>query len=284
MSTFADTAQRWRDGRDSYRPADDQRFNPTGHEVSLVSGNGEVNPFVVRHHYAHAVPNSGRFRFALHEGSRLVGVAIFGIPGGPTVLKSSFPFLGAPSQEAVELQRLVLLDEVLKNGESWFVSRCFKALKQEGVEAVVSFSDPVARYDGTKVIMPGHVGCVYQALSAWYTGRSKAAWAWYLANGYQINRRDVTKVQQSCSCCGTGRSTSGARGALERIIGWGARVPRRNECRRSWVKSVLPQIAERRRHGGNHRYVWGLAKPARKGLARIHGAPDASVYPKKVDA
>jgi hypothetical protein len=185
----------------------------------------------------------------------------------------------------VELQRLVLLDGVRKNGESWFVSRCFKTLKAEGVEAVVSFSDPVPRYDGETKIMPGHVGCVYQALSAWYTGRSKAAWAWYLANGYQINRRDVTKTQQSCSCCGSGKSISGADGAIERIIGWGARVPRRGECRRSWVDEVIPQIATRRRHGGNHRYVWGIAKAARKGLVQRHGGqPDASLYPKKVDA
>jgi hypothetical protein len=239
--------------------------------VELVRGDNDVRGFVVQHHYAHAFPNSGRFRFALREGNDLVGVAVFGVPAGPKVLASSFPFLSTPSQESVELQRLVLLDEVLKNGESWFVARCFKVLRAEGVEACVSFSDPTQ----------GHVGTVYQSLNAHHTGRSKAAWSWrLLADGYRINRRDITKIQQSCTCCGTGRSTGGADGAMVRFVSWGARLPRSGECRRAWINEILPTIAVRRKHPGNHRYTWGLSKGSKRGLRRIHGPVDATRYPK----
>ena len=276
-----DQGQRWRDGRDSYRPADDERFEPSKHEVVLLPGDGDVAPFVVKHHYARSCPNSGRFRFGLFDTSRpswgendegLVGVAVFGSPAGPKVLSSSFPFLGRESsQTAAELQRLVLLDEVLKNAESWFVARCFRELRQHAVEACVSFSDPDA----------GHVGCVYQALNAHYTGRSKAAWSWYLPGGNKINRRDLTKVQASCPCCGSGASASGAQGAMDRVVSWGAPAPLRGQCRRAWLSAALPRIAARRRHGGNHRFVWGLNKASKRGLRQLHGEIDSSVYPKK---
>ena len=59
-------------------------------------------------------------------------------------------------KDAVELGRLVLLDEVPGNGESWFIARCFELLRREGIVGVLSFSDPVPRTtaDGRKVL-PG---------------------------------------------------------------------------------------------------------------------------------
>lgn len=284
-------SQRWRNGRDSYRPADDERFEPRHYEVALVTRDADVRPFVARHHYSASLPNSGRYRFVLVDNrlpadERVVGASVFGSPSGPSVLSAAFPFLTSPNQEAAELQRLVLVDEVRKNGESWFVSQCFRTLKLAGLEAVVSYSDPSPRWDADGVVvMPGHVGCVYQALSAWYTGRARARWSWYVAeSGHQINERDLTKVRAKCPCCGSGKSADGGLGAVERLVGWGARRPKRGECFRSWLAAVLPTLGERRRHGGNHRYVWGIAKAARKGLVRLHdGQPDSTTYPKTID-
>jgi hypothetical protein len=39
----------------------------------------------------------------------------------------------------------VLLDEVPGNGETWFLGRAFRLLRQEGFVGVVSFSDPCQR-------------------------------------------------------------------------------------------------------------------------------------------
>ena len=56
--------------------------------------------------------------------------------------------------------------------ESWFVAQVFRQAALVGVRGIVSFSDPMPRAaaDGTTVT-PGHVGTIYQALNAVYTGR-----------------------------------------------------------------------------------------------------------------
>ena len=52
----------------------------------------------------------------------------------------------------------------------------------------------------------------------------------------------------------------------------------------AWLEGVLPTFCDRVFHNGNHRYVWGLSRAARKGLAQIHGGePDAGLYPKQID-
>lgn len=278
-------SQRWRERRAFYRPADDDRFEPARHEVvPVTSVEPYARPFVEGHHYSGTLPNSTRFAFLLLDMHRVVGVATFGSPSGPTVLESAFPFLGHGSREASELQRLVLLDSVRKNGESWFVARCFAALRDLDQEAVVSFSDPVARLDAEgNEVKPGHVGHVYQALGAWWTGRSKPSWTWVRRDGSPINRRDLTKVSASCPCCGTGNSTSGASGTVARLVGWGAVAPKSGECLHEWLEKALPTIACPRRHGGNHRYVWGLTRASKRGLQQLHGPVDHTVYPKASD-
>ena len=98
-----------------------------------------------------------------------VGGPEYAVPVDAAVLTTPFPGL-EPYVESIELSRLVLLDEVPFNAESWFVARCHHELALCGIRGVVSFSDPLPRHrsDGTAV-MPGHVGTVYQALSFRYT-------------------------------------------------------------------------------------------------------------------
>jgi hypothetical protein len=70
------------------------------------------------------------------------------------------------------LGRLVLLDEVPGNGETWFLGRCFACLRREGLAGVVLFSDPCRRLNREGVqVFGGHVGTVYQAHNAVYLGR-----------------------------------------------------------------------------------------------------------------
>lgn len=289
-------SQRWRERRDTYRPNDDELFETRHHEVVFAPDQSWVRDFVTRHHYSGTVPNSTRFAFLLIDRRRpawsdcgVVGAATFGSPSGPKVLEGAFPFVDEVSQAASELQRLVLLDQVRRNGESWFVARCFKQLRRESQEAVVSFSDPVARLDAEGVLVkPGHVGHVYQALGAHYTGRSEARWSWYRASGEMINRRDLTKIEGACPCCGSGKSVSGSGGAVERFVAWGAPAPARGACLRAWLASALPCVASRRRHGGNHRYLWGLTDAAKAGLVQLHGPASLDAllgaYPKEPDA
>ena len=128
----------------------------------IPSGLGKE--FVKQHHYSHGIHN-GPMTYGMFDGLDLVGVCAFANPCSEAVCASVF---GVEHKRSVtELHRLVLLDEVPKNSESWFIVRALKALKQDrpNYNAVLSFADATQ----------GHVGTIYQATNAIYTGTSGKA-------------------------------------------------------------------------------------------------------------
>lgn len=122
--------------------------------------------FVKEYHYSHGIHNGpmtyGMFRA---NGDELVGVLAFATPSSEAVCASVF---GPEFKRSVtELHRLVLLDEVPHNAESFFISRALKLLRSDrpNYAAVLSFADTTQ----------GHRGVIYQATNALYcgtTGRS----------------------------------------------------------------------------------------------------------------
>jgi hypothetical protein len=126
----------------------------------------EGKEFVKQHHYSHGIHN-GPMTYGLFGvlDQSLVGVLAFATPSSEAVCASVF---GVEYKRAVtELHRLVLLDEVPHNAESFFISRALRLLRQDrpNYAAVLSFADTTQ----------GHVGTVYQATNAIYcgtTGRS----------------------------------------------------------------------------------------------------------------
>jgi hypothetical protein len=106
--------QRWRERRESYRPAGEP-INPRLYEVAELPGDRDAKEFIVAHHYLASYP-SARARFGLFTCGELVGVAVFSHPCNDRVLTSVFPL---DPLESVELGRFVLLDSVPANGESW---------------------------------------------------------------------------------------------------------------------------------------------------------------------
>lgn len=120
--------------------------------------------FVIEHHYSHGIHN-GPMCFGLFDLDRLVGVCAFAAPSSENVRASIF---GEEHKRSVtELHRLVLLDEVPKNAESFFIARALKELKKQRpyYNAVISFADPTEN----------HLGVIYQATNALYCGRSAPA-------------------------------------------------------------------------------------------------------------
>jgi len=120
--------------------------------------------FIIEHHYSHGVHNGPICVGLLHHG-KLVGVCAFASPSSENVRSSIF---GDDYKDSViELHRLVLLDEVPKNGESFFIVRALKELKKARpyYNAVISFADPTEN----------HLGVIYQATNAFYCGRSAPA-------------------------------------------------------------------------------------------------------------
>lgn len=248
--------QRWRGGRASYRPAGEPIVT-SAYEVAEIETDSVAKAFVVEHHYSGTYP-AARWRFGLYQGGELVGVAVFSQPVRNDVLDL------APGAERTELGRLVLLDEVPANGESFFVARAFELLRGDGVEGVVSFSDPMQRRTGAgDVVFGGHVGTVYQALNATYRGQAGMRTIRLLPDGAVMSARAISKIRQR---------ERGWQYAVEQLRRAGARAP--SDDLRAWLAEELPRITRTARHPGNHRYAWALDRRLRRHL------PASMPYPK----
>lgn len=118
-----------------------------------------VRPFIEQYHYSKSINGCKVSRcYAIYDGTELVGAALFG-PLSTTAWKK----YGDVESDVVELRRLVCLDELPRNTESWFIAQCIKHLKKTTAFRVcVSYADPYH----------GHVGYVYQASNWTYVGRT----------------------------------------------------------------------------------------------------------------
>ncbi len=243
--------QRWNSGRHTYQPSHpDGFFNPRGYEVRELADDTTPKAYIVQHHYSGSYV-SALHRFGLYRGDVLVGVAVYSTPGGgDQVLTCVFPEL-RPSVESVELGRLVLADEVAGNGETWFLARCHELLTARGVVGIISFSDPVPRrLPSGLLVMPGHVGVVYQAMNALYTGTSWARTLWILPDGTIMSGVALQKIRQQ---------KKGHRYAEQILIDWGMRPMDDGEDPCDWLAEAKTVCRVRtHRHPGNHQYVWLL--------------------------
>lgn len=248
--------QRWRERRERYRPA--RETISTGHlDVAAIDDDATAKRFVTEHHYSGSYP-AARFRFGLYDRGELVGVAVFSHPVNDATLDL------APGVERVELGRFVLLDAVPANGESWFGARCFELLRAEGLDGVVSFSDPMPRRTAAgDVAFGGHVGTIYQALNATYLGQAPPRTIRLLPDGTVMSARAIQKIRAG---------ERGARYALRHLLDAGAAPP--DADMREWLRRELPRVTRTARHPGNHRYVWALDRRLRRHL------PESKPYPK----
>lgn len=253
---ITDACQRWRARRDSYRPAG-ETFEPRAFEVASVASDNAARAFVEAHHYSGSYP-AARRRFGLFERGELVGVAVFSVPMRAEVLR---PWTMA---DGLELGRFVLLDGVRANGESWFLARCLDALRAEGFAGVVSLSDPTPRTSASGVVVfGGHVGTIYQASNAVYTGRASPQTLRLLPDGSVFSNRAASKIR--------GRER-GWRYAVDQLVAHGAPEPRGDL--HAWLREVVPAVTRAMRHHGNHRYLFALSRAARRSL------PAPLAYPK----
>jgi hypothetical protein len=257
--------QRWRERRDTYRPAGEV-IRPADYEVAAITESA-AKTFVLRHHYSATYP-AARFRYGLYRHGALAGVAVCSQPASNKVLTNVFP---GDFHAAVELGRFVLLDEVPGNGESYFLARVFEQLRAERIEGVVSFSDPVARtrLDGSRVF-PGHIGTIYQATNGVYLGRATPRTLRILPDGTSLNDRTLQKIRAG----GHGLVYSTAK-----LVEHGATpAPADKAARLAWLAEWLPRLTRPLRHPGNHKYAWALHKGRRGQLA------PAAPYPKWAQA
>jgi hypothetical protein len=251
-------SQRWRERRDAFVP-NSSVVDVSTLAVDVIDCHRAAKPFVETHHYSGSFPASrlsvGLFRNGAGGRSELVGVATFSQP----MNNASVPFHAGLDDhlQGVDLGRLVLLDDVAGNAETWFLSRAMKSLRRErpDVVSVVSYADPMTRRapDGT-LVKPGHVGQVYAVMGAAYRGRTKPRYETITPDGQLFSERAMAKIRNG----ETGRAY-----AIQQLVGKGAPLPVGGDDR-AWLEGLRTSgFLSRRRHNGNHVYVFEMTRSAK---------------------
>ncbi|MFK3984509.1 hypothetical protein ACI2K4_29560 [Micromonospora sp. NPDC050397] len=246
--------QRWRGGKHTWRPVHEGGFDRRRYRLMQMP-EAPIRRFVEAHHYSRSFPAS-KMSFGLLERGHLVGAVVLGVPMHPAVLTKPFPTLGA--DRAAEISRLILLDVVPSNAESWLLGQLFRLAAGHGLRGLVAFSDPMPRILGGELLMPGHVGHIYRVTRGRYLGRGTARTITILPDGTVLPARAAQKVRAE---------ERGAQGVRARLTALGARpLPETvTEYARAgydltpaeWLELALVQIGARRvRHCGCHRFAW----------------------------
>lgn len=278
MPTASPWCQRWREGKHSWRHVRDGGFDARRYHVAVIPDEKPGKAFVLAHHYSRSYP-AVKVQFGLYDTvdgeRRLNGVAVFGVPVNTAVLTKPLPEL-RPFTESVECSRFVLLDECPGNAESWFLARCFDLLLAQGVRGVVSFADPVPRRTASGLlVMPGHVGTIYAATNALYTGRATARTVKLLPDGTVFHDRTAQKIR---------RQEQGHEYATAQLLALGAPRPRPGCDRARWLHEALAAIGARNvRHRGAHRWVFRLGRTRHEREDIKLGVPSLRPYPKRPD-
>lgn len=245
--------QRWREGRERYRPAGEP-FDPARYGVEPI-GFAPARHFVVDHHYSGSMPAARLQLGLMHKASAwqaeaLAGVVVFSVP----VQERAVPaWLGLPPRLGIEIGRLVLLDNVASNGESWFLGRAFRLLRRllPEVRGVLSYCDPLERRDAEgRIVKRGHIGTVYRAFNGRFAGRSAARTLLLARDGRSVNERTLSKIRLG---------EQGAGYAVRQLQALGAPAPRPGEDGPAYVSRALAEGGFRKaRHPGNLTFTWLL--------------------------
>lgn len=253
--------QRWVERKDRYRPPGEV-IDTSRYEVKPIAQKlGKA--FVIEHHYLGTYPAS-IFQTGLFRAGALVGVAAFSNCSNRFVTNK---YLNMEQAVATCLGRFVLVDDVPGNGESWFLARSFKLLRENKphVRGVVSYSDPTPRIGEDGVTTPGHLGIIYQATNALYQGRSRALKQWVIADsGVALDGRSLSKLRQD---------DRGGRGMERTLVGLGLPGRLRGEASEDYLERVLRAgqaqgVLSLRPSLQKHVYVFGVTKGDRRYLKR----------------
>lgn len=249
---ITDRSQRHTEGRITWRPHRDVVSTRT---LEVIGGEPSVTKaFVEQHHYSGTcAPPAHPYR--LYDRGELVGAACFGPLASMNAHRFVFPSL-APT-EGFTLGRLVLVERVAFNAESWFIARCFELLREAGVVGIESCADP--RW--------GHIGQIYQATNGRHVGRTNRATIHVFDDGTELSNRTEGKAR---------RGEVGRAYAIRQLVERGATPPRRCEDMERWVERWRSKLTRPLRHPGKFRYLWCLDRRRRREVLRAPAMP----YPK----
>lgn len=119
------------------------------------------------------LPKSCRFMYGIYFDGCLGGVAVFVEP-------STRQFNNDYPRQVVQLNRGACCYWTPPNTASYFLSRCFKELRKEGIIAVVAYCTKEA----------GEFGTIYQALGFHFVGCTEPSKVYWL-DGYWMSERSL---------------------------------------------------------------------------------------------
>jgi hypothetical protein len=267
--------QRWHNGDPSWAHERLGWFDPDDYGIDLIPRKTAVD-FITTHHYSRSVPAMRKYRFGLFhladDAEALCGALVLTIPPRKEVLTGVFPRLVA-YYESAEIGRLVLLDHVPHGAEGWFVAEVRRWLAgNTTIRGLVMHSDPEPRENNAgKIILPGHAGSVYQALSAPCLGTTKPRRI-TLVDGLVFSDRARSKILNL---------DQGWRYATQQLVDAGADpFDVAHDDPREWLPVALRQAnAKSRDHGGCWRYASAVGANARQ-RARVRIEGTRCAYPK----
>ncbi|WP_328276133.1 Mom family adenine methylcarbamoylation protein [Sphingobium sp.] len=251
-------SQRWRDRRALWA-TDFRTIDTKAYSVDVID-HGIAGAFIAAHHYLPTYPAAQLAVGLYGRRAALEGVAVFAVPATNAVIVKHTGF-DDPAKGCV-LARLILLDTVPQNGESFFCARAFRLLRRArpAIEAVVSYSDPEA----------GHIGRVYAALSGAHRGISRPRRIWHMGER-TISERTLSKIRLG---------ERGMGGAIDQLVGLGARAPLLRECPAAWLAGLQEQgVLASRRHRGLFTYCFELTREARRQGQALPRLPYPKILP-----
>ncbi len=118
----------------------------------------EIKDFIEEHHYSKSINGlMVSHSFGMYYKDELIGAMIY----GGLAMANAWRKYGESPEDVIELRRLVLVDDTLRNAESYFIGKTLRWLKSNTrIKKVVSYADP--NY--------GHSGIIYQATNFEHVG------------------------------------------------------------------------------------------------------------------
>lgn len=121
----------------------------------------QAKEVVSKYHYSKVMPRITKLCIGGYKNNSLVAVCTFGYGVQPVAtIKNMFPSLDV--NDYLEIGKLCLSDELPRNSESYFLSRCidFVKKKSKGIKILYSWADGII----------GKPGYVYQSANFYYGG------------------------------------------------------------------------------------------------------------------
>jgi hypothetical protein len=133
------------------------------------------------HHYAKGAPNTSTYRHGLYRSDTwpLVGDACGVALWIPPTRRAAESVAGSDWQGVLCLSRLVVVDDVPKNGASYLLGRSMKMIDRKRWPVLLTYADTAH----------GHTGAIYKATNWERLGETPAGDVWVDADGMQRGRK-----------------------------------------------------------------------------------------------